>query len=134
MSKNRQHIVTIGLVQMRCVAQPEKNMANAIMRMTEAARRGAQIVCLPELFRTLYFCQAEAHSFFRLAEPIPGPTTEALSTLARKLKITIVGSIFEKRRAGVYHNTAVVLDADGKLVGKDRQMHIPHDPLYYEKV
>ncbi len=133
MKKNPQHTVTIGLVQMRCVAQPEKNLVKAIARVTEATRRGAQIVCLPELFRSLYFCQAEDHSFFKLAESIPGPTTEALAALARKLKITIVGSIFEKRRAGVYHNTAVVLDADGKLAGKYRKMHIPDDPLYYEK-
>jgi len=98
-----------------------------------AAQRGAQIVCLPELFRSLYFCQTEDHRQFALAEPIPGPTTNALGAIARKYRLTIIGSVFEKRSAGVYHNTAVIIDANGKLAGKYRKMHIPDDPLYYEK-
>jgi N-carbamoylputrescine amidase len=133
MSRHQHNTVTIGLVQMRCAARPEKNLETALARVTEAARRGAQIVCLPELFRSLYFCQTEDHANFKLAEPVPGPTTEALAKLARKLKIVLVGSVFEKRRAGVYHNTAVVIDPAGKLIGKYRKMHIPDDPLYYEK-
>jgi N-carbamoylputrescine amidase len=127
------HIVTLGLVQMRCSPQPADNLDRALAHVEQAARRGAQIVCLPELFRSRYFCQSENHAFFKLAEPIPGPTTEALSKLARKHRITLIGSIFERRRAGVYHNTAIVFDANGKLVGKYRKMHIPDDPLYYEK-
>jgi len=98
-----------------------------------AARRGAAIVCLPELFRSRYFCQSEDHANFALAEPVPGPTTDALGALARALGIVIVASLFERRAAGVYHNTAVVLDADGAVIGKYRKMHIPDDPLYYEK-
>jgi len=129
-SKN---IVTIGLVQMRCTAQPRANLNKGLALVEKAAKRGAQIVCLPELFRSLYFCQTEDHSQFALAEPIPGPTTTALAQAARKHRITIVGSIFEKRSAGVYHNTAVIIDATGKLVGRYRKMHIPDDPLYYEK-
>ena len=127
------NIVTIGLVQMRCTAQPLVNLKKGIALAERAAERGAHIVCLPELFRSFYFCQSEDHSQFALAEPIPGPTTDALSRVARKRQITIVGSIFEKRAAGVYHNTAVVIDANGKLIGKYRKMHIPDDPLYYEK-
>jgi N-carbamoylputrescine amidase len=129
-SKN---IVTIGLVQMRCTAQPRANLNKGLALVEKAAKRGAQIVCLPELFRSLYFCQTEDHSQFALAEPIPGPTTTALAQAARKHRITIVGSIFEKRSAGVYHNTAVIIDVTGKLVGRYRKMHIPDDPLYYEK-
>jgi N-carbamoylputrescine amidase len=127
------HMPTIALIQMRCVAQPGKNLSTALKRVAEAAKRGAQIVCLPELFRSLYFCQTEDHDNFKLAEPIPGPTAEALSQAARKHRIVLIGSIFERRSAGVYHNTAVVFDADGSLVGKYRKMHIPDDPLYYEK-
>ncbi len=133
MKKNRQHTVTIGLVQMRCVAQPEKNLAKAIARVTEAARRGAQIVCLPELFRSLLLLPDRGPFIFQTGRTDPRPHHRGAGALAQKLKITVVGSIFEKRRAGVYHNTAVVLDADGKLVGKYRKMHIPDDPLYYEK-
>jgi N-carbamoylputrescine amidase len=127
------HFVTVGLIQMRCEMRPERNLEKALSRIEQAARRGAQIVCLPELFRSRYFCQSEDHAFFNLAEPIPGPSTEALAKLARKHGITIIGSIFEKRRAGVYHNTAVVINDDGRLVGRYRKMHIPDDPLYYEK-
>jgi N-carbamoylputrescine amidase len=123
----------IGLVQMRCTDDPSKNLAAAEKAVRRAAKSGAQVVCLPELFRSLYFCQAEDHAHFRLAEPVPGPTTKALSRLARSLKVSIVGSVFERRAAGVYHNSAVVLDADGTLAGTYRKMHIPDDPLYYEK-
>jgi N-carbamoylputrescine amidase len=123
----------VGLVQMRCTADVSKNMASAAKAVTQAARKGAQVVCLPELFRSLYFCQSEDHSQFSLAEPVPGPTTQALGALAKKLKIVVVGSVFERRAPGLYHNTAVVLGPDGKLAGMYRKMHIPDDPLYYEK-
>ncbi len=123
----------IGLVQMRCTDDARENQAAAEDGIRRAAKRGAKVVCLPELYRGLYFCQSEDHSNFEQAEPIPGPSTEALGGLARKLKVAIVGSLFERRAAGVYHNTAVVLDADGRHVGTYRKMHIPDDPLYYEK-
>jgi N-carbamoylputrescine amidase len=123
----------IGLVQMRCTGDPRRNLAAAAKGIADAAKRGAKVVCLPELFRTLYFCQSEDHAQFALAEPVPGPTTKALGALAKRLKVAIVGSVFERRAAGVYHNTAVVLDADGSLAGTYRKMHIPDDPLYYEK-
>ncbi|MGI9106013.1 MAG: carbon-nitrogen hydrolase [Pyrinomonadaceae bacterium] len=125
--------VTVGLVQMTCAPEPEANMKKAIARITEAAKRGAQVVCLQELFRSQYFCQTEDIDLFKLAEPIPGPSTEALSRVARKHKIVIIASLFEKRAAGLYHNTAVIIDADGEVAGKYRKMHIPDDPLYYEK-
>ena len=123
----------IGLVQMRCADDPAANLAAAVARIRDAARRGARLVCLPELFRTRYFCQREDPAVFDLAEPVPGPTTEALGTVARELGVVVVASVFERRAAGVYHNTAVVLDADGALRGLYRKMHIPDDPLYYEK-
>jgi N-carbamoylputrescine amidase len=126
-------MTTIALIQMRCVAEPARNLATALTRIDQAARRGARIVCLPELFRTRYFCQTENHDNFRFAEPIPGPTTAALSTVARRRRVVVIGSIFERRSAGLYHNTAVVFDVTGKLVGRYRKMHIPDDPLYYEK-
>ncbi|HLA09648.1 MAG TPA: carbon-nitrogen hydrolase [Pyrinomonadaceae bacterium] len=125
--------VTVGLVQMTCDQKPESNVKKAVIRIEEAARRGAQIVCLQELFRSQYFCQAEDIELFKLAETIPGPSTETLSKIARKHKVVIVASLFEKRTAGIYHNTAVMLDADGSIAGKYRKMHIPDDPLYYEK-
>jgi N-carbamoylputrescine amidase len=118
---------------MRCEADVAANLARAERHVRAAVRRGAAIVCLPELFRSLYFCQAEDHDNFALAEPVPGPTTAALGALARELGVVIVASIFERRAAGVYHNTAAVLGADGALVGTYRKMHIPDDPLYYEK-
>ena len=127
------NIVTIGLIQMRCTSQPQANLRKGLAFIEKAARRGVQIICLPELFRSLYFCQTEDHRQFALAESIPGPTTTALAKAARQHRVIIVGSIFEKRSAGVYHNTAIILDAKGKLVGKYRKMHIPDDPLYYEK-
>jgi N-carbamoylputrescine amidase len=123
----------VGLVQMRCTGDGDRNLEAAEDGIRAAARKGARIVCLPELFRSLYFCQSEDHAQFELAEEVPGPTTKALGALARKLKIAIVGSVFERRAMGLYHNTAVVLDADGSLAGIYRKMHIPDDPLYYEK-
>ena len=123
----------IALVQMRCGPEPDTNLAHALELIGVAAKNGAQIVCLPELFRSQYFCQSENHDNFSLAESIPGPSTEALTKLAREKSIVIVASLFEKRAAGVYHNTAVVIDADGNILGKYRKMHIPDDPSYYEK-
>ena len=123
----------IGLVQMACSVDPNENLAKAEWRVREAAGRGAQIVALQELFRSQYFCREERPEFFDLAEPVPGPTTEALARLARELSIAIVGSVFERRAAGVHHNTAVVIDADGTLVGLYRKMHIPEDPQFFEK-
>ena len=127
------NVTTVGLVQMSCVPEPEKNLKKAITGIKDAAKRGAQIVCLQELFRSQYFCQTEDIQLFKLAETIPGPTTEALSKVAKQINVVIVASLFEKRAAGVYHNTAVMIDTDGKIVGKYRKMHIPDDPLYYEK-
>jgi N-carbamoylputrescine amidase len=123
----------IGLVQMTCGPEPEKNFERALKFIREAAKKGAGIICLPELFRSQYFCQTEDHANFELAEEIPGRSTDALAELAKKLGVTIVASLFEKRVAGVYHNTAAIIDADGKLLGKYRKMHIPDDPLYHEK-
>jgi len=125
--------ITVGLVQMRCVEEPAANLATAVARIETAARQGAQIVCLQELFRSPYFCQREDAALFALAEPIPGPTTEALGRVAAAHQVAVVGSVFERRAAGLYHNTAVVIDADGTLRGRYRKMHIPDDPLYYEK-
>jgi N-carbamoylputrescine amidase len=124
---------TLGLVQMKCTADPDRNLAAALGAIRTAAKRGAKVVCLPELFRSLYFCQEEEHAQFELAEPIPGPSSEALSKLAKDLKVVIVGSLFERRAAGLYHNTAVVFEADGSIAGTYRKMHIPDDPHYYEK-
>jgi len=118
---------------MRSSSDPAENLARATAKIREAAGRGAQILCLPELFRSPYFCREENADLFQLAEPIPGPTTQALSVLARELKIVLVVSVFERRAAGVYHNSAAVIDADGNLLGRYRKMHIPDDPLYYEK-
>jgi N-carbamoylputrescine amidase len=123
----------IALVQMRCGDHPEKNLARAIDFIREAARQGAQIICLPELFRSQYFCQTEDHKNFDLAEEVPGKSTEALGEVAREIDAVIVASLFEKRSAGLYHNTAAIIDSDGKLLGKYRKMHIPDDPLYHEK-
>ena len=125
--------VRVGLVQMTCEPEPGPNMEKAVARVREAAERGAQVVCLQELFRSQYFCQTEDIKLFDLAEPVPGPSTERLGTLAKELGVVIVASLFEKRTAGLYHNTAVLLDTDGSTAGKYRKMHIPDDPLYYEK-
>jgi N-carbamoylputrescine amidase len=124
---------TIGLIQMTCSTDPRENLAKVEARIREAASRGAQIICTQELFRSQYFCREENADLFDLAEPIPGPTTESLAKLARSLGVVIIGSLFERRAAGIYHNTAVILDSDGSLLGKYRKMHIPDDPLYYEK-
>jgi N-carbamoylputrescine amidase len=123
----------IGLVQMACSKDPNENLAKAEWRIREAAGKGAQIVCVQELFRSQYFCQREDAALFDLAEPVPGPTTESFARLARSLEVALVGSVFERRAAGVYHNTALVVDADGALLGIYRKMHIPDDPGYYEK-
>jgi N-carbamoylputrescine amidase len=124
---------TVGLIQKKCSPDPKDNLDRTIAGIREAAKRGAQIICLQELFRTQYFCREENHDSFDLAEPIPGPTTDTLGKLAGELRVVIVASLFERRAAGLYHNTAAVLDADGRLAGIYRKMHIPDDPLYYEK-
>jgi N-carbamoylputrescine amidase len=123
----------LGLVQMRCTTDPEANLERAVAGVRDAVGRGAGVVCLPELFRTQYFCQREDAALFDLAESIPGPTSERMAALAKELGVVLVVSLFERRAAGVYHNTAVVLDADGRIAGRYRKMHIPDDPLYYEK-
>jgi N-carbamoylputrescine amidase len=124
---------TIGIVQMSCTPDPEENMERAITHVRDAAKQGAELICLPELFQTQYFCQREDTALFALAEPIPGPATRRLGDLARELKITLIASLFERRAPGLYHNTAAILDRDGALLGIYRKMHIPDDPLYYEK-
>jgi len=118
---------------MRCSEDPADNLARALARSEEAARAGARVICLPELFRSRYFPQAEDAARFDLAEPVPGPTTEAIAKLAAAREVTVVASVFERRAEGLYHNTAVVIDADGAIRGRYRKMHIPDDPLYYEK-
>jgi len=118
---------------MACTPDPEENLRRAKEKIAEAAKQGAQVICLPELFRTQYFCQREDAALFDLAEPVPGPTTTALSEVARQHKVAVIASVFERRAPGIYHNTAAVLDADGTLRGVYRKMHIPDDPLYYEK-
>jgi N-carbamoylputrescine amidase len=123
----------VGLVQMACGLDPEANLDHAVEKIREAARKGAQIVCLQELFRSQYFCREEDACLFDLAESIPGPSTERLAPLAAELGVVIIASLFEKRATGLYHNTAAVIDADGNLLGIYRKMHIPDDPLYFEK-
>jgi N-carbamoylputrescine amidase len=118
---------------MSCTSNPDENLAKAIGKVREAAKNGAQIVCLQELFRSLYFCDVESYDNFNLAESIPGPSSNALSALAKELGVVIIASLFEKRTNGIYHNTTAVLDADGTYLGKYRKMHIPDDPAYYEK-
>lgn len=125
--------VTLGLLQHACVADPKANLKKALALAERAAKKGAKIICTPELFRSQYFCQSEDHDNFALAESIPGPSTKAFQTLARKYGVVIVASLFEKRAAGLYHNTAVIIDADGSLMGVYRKMHIPDDPSFYEK-
>ncbi len=123
----------VGLVQMSMGPDPEANFAAAMKHIRDAARQGANIVCLPELFRTQYFCQRQDLQLFDQAEPIPGSSTQRLAELARELQVSIVASLFERRAAGLYHNTAVTLNAEGKVAGVYRKMHIPDDPLYFEK-
>jgi N-carbamoylputrescine amidase len=123
----------VGLIQMACSMDPAENLAKAEWRIREAAGRGAQVLCVQELFRSQYFCREVKAELFDLAEPVPGPTTESFGRLAAELGVAIVGSVFERRMAGVYHNTAVVIDADGSLLGLYRKTHIPDDPLYFEK-
>ncbi len=125
--------VPIALVQMGCTSEPEANLDAACSRIMDAAEKGAKIVCLQELFTSLYFCQEEAYEPFSLAEPVPGPSTGVLQTLAAELEVVIVASLFERRARGLYHNTAAVIDADGSYLGKYRKMHIPDDPGFYEK-
>jgi N-carbamoylputrescine amidase len=124
---------TIGLVQMKCTANGDENLARAVEKIREAAARGAQIICLHELFHGEYFCRTEDPELFNLSEAVPGPTTEKLAQFAKEKKIALVVSLFERRAPGVYHNTCAVLDGDGSFLGKYRKMHIPDDPLYYEK-
>ena len=123
----------LALIQMSCTPVPDENRDRAVEAIRTAARQGADIICLPELYASQYFCQSEDHANFELAETIPGPSSERLGALARELGVVIVASLFERRAAGLYHNTAIVLDADGTLMGRYRKMHIPDDPLYYEK-
>jgi len=125
--------VKVGIVQMSCTADKQQNLQKAIGKIREAAAKGAQIVCLQELFTSLYFCDEENYDNFKLAEAIPGPSTDELSKVAGELGVVIIASLFEKRAQGVYHNTTAVLDADGSYLGKYRKMHIPDDPGFYEK-
>ena len=125
--------VKIGTVQMTCTKDPKENLDKAIAKIKDAASEGAQIVCLQELFTSLYFCDVEDYENFKLAESIPGPSTDALSKVAKETGVVIVASLFEKRTQGIYHNTTAIIDADGAYLGKYRKMHIPDDPAYYEK-
>jgi N-carbamoylputrescine amidase len=125
--------VTLGLLQHACAASPAANLKKTLALAEQAARKGAKIICTQELFRSQYFCQSENHDHFKLAEPIDGPTTKAFQKLAKKHAVVIIASLFEKRASGLYHNTAAIIDADGSLLGIYRKMHIPDDPLFYEK-
>src|SRR5256885_9891321 len=124
----------VGLVQMAMSADPDENLQHAIDRVEEAARQGARLVCLPELFRSRYFAQVEDAALFDLAEPVPGPSTEALGKVARRAGVVVIAPLFERRAPGLYHNTAAVIGADGRLVGLYRNMHIPDDPAQYAKI
>ena len=132
-SAKNSRVVTLGLLQHACTAEPAENLDYCLQAAERAARAGAHIICTQELFQSHYFCQNEDHRWFDLAERIPGPSTEAFQTLAKKQGVVIIASLFEKRAAGLYHNTAVIIDADGSLLGIYRKMHIPDDPLFYEK-
>ena len=124
---------SVGLVQMACSANPRENLEKAEAKVEEAAQAGARVVCLPELFKSRYFCQREDTAVFDLSEPVPGPTTEALARAARRHGVAVVAPVFERRAPGLYHNSAAVIDADGRVAGLYRKMHIPDDPAYYEK-
>jgi N-carbamoylputrescine amidase len=124
---------TLGIVQMACAPDSAVNLQRGVARVEEAARSGANVVCLPELFRSQYFCQCEDAALFDLAEPVPGPTTEALGRVAREHKVVVIAPIFERRAPGIYHNSAAVIDSNGEIAGLYRKMHIPDDPSYYEK-
>ena len=126
-------ITTLGLLQHACTANPAQNLKKTLALTTQAAKSGAKIICTQELFRSQYFCQSEDHANFKLAESIPGPSTVAFQAIAKKYKVVIIASLFERRASGLYHNTAVIIDADGSLLGIYRKMHIPDDPLFYEK-
>src|SRR5213082_2244332 len=131
--KRSSSTVALALLQSRCSPDSEANLKKTLRAAERAAGAGAQIICTQELFRSQYFCQSEDHKYFALAEPIPGPGTDALQKLAKKHNVVVIASLFEKRAAGVYHNTAAIIDADGSLLGIYRKMHIPDDPLFYEK-
>jgi N-carbamoylputrescine amidase len=131
--KSSSSAVRLGLLQVRCSPDPAANLKKALLFAERAAREGAQIICTPELFHSQYFCQSEDYDNFQLAESIPGPTTDAFQKIAKRRRVVLVVSIFEKRAPGIYHNSAVVIDADGTLLGVYRKMHIPDDPLYFEK-
>ncbi len=133
MKRASAQVVKLGLIQTGCSANPDANLKKALALAEHAAQRGAQIICTQELFRSRYFCQSEDFGNFKLAEKIPGPGTDAFCKLAKKHRVVVIVSLFEKRAAGLYHNTAAVIDADGSLLGIYRKMHIPDDPLYYEK-
>jgi len=133
MKRAAARVVKLGLIQTACSANPDANLKQALALAESAARRGARIICTQELFRSQYFCQSEDYENFKLAEEIPGSSTAAFCKLAKKHRVVVIASLFEKRTAGVYHNTAAVIDADGSLLGIYRKMHIPDDPLYYEK-
>ena len=124
---------TVGLVQMALGADLDDNLKRAIARVEAAAGKGAQLICLPELFRSQYFCQSENHAMFDLAEPVPGPTTQALAAVAKKHRLVVIAPVFERRAPGLYHNSAAILDSTGEMAGLYRKMHIPDDPSYYEK-
>jgi len=133
LKKKNNAVVRIGLLQMSCGGDPAANLKKTLSQIGIASAKGARIICLEELFGTRYFCQTQDAKNFDLAEPVPGPTTDILSKVARTLKVVLIASLFEKRASGIYHNTAVVIDADGKMLGKYRKMHIPDDPGFYEK-
>jgi N-carbamoylputrescine amidase len=133
MTEANKQIINVGLVQMKCTDNPANNLDRSVQKIKSIADQGAQIICLQELFCSQYFCQSENHENFSLAEKIPGPITEKMSLLAKELCVVLIVPLFEKRSEGIYHNTAVVIDADGSIAGKYRKMHIPDDPLFYEK-
>jgi N-carbamoylputrescine amidase len=133
MDNNNESTISVSLVQMACSPDANENLKNAMDSIRAASKQGAQIICLPELFLTQYFCQTEDQKKFSLAEPLPGPTSTTLSNLAKELQVVLIVPLFEKRTQGIYHNTAIVIDADGSIAGTYRKMHIPNDPCFFEK-